>query len=123
MTVPHPELIVVIEPPPLPALDGMPTQTADEYLEGERGLLAEDVAIINLCRSFQYLTKGYYVSLLADARHQRVFPTLKMIEEITNPFAYLRTLREAGVETIDFKIIRDRRRLLPKVIEIGRAHV
>ena len=121
MTVPHPELIVVIEPPLLPALDGMPTQTADEYLEGERGLLAEDVAIINLCRSFQYLTKGYYVSLLADARHQRVFPTLKMIEEITNPFAYLRTLREAGVETIDFKIIRDRRRLLPKVIVLAKG--
>lgn len=109
-------VIVVIEPPAIPALEKIPVRTADEYLEGKDGTLAEEIVVINLCRSYQYLSKGYYVSLLADARHQRVFPTLKMIEEITNPFAYFRTLREVGIETIDFKIIKGRRRLVPKVI-------
>lgn len=112
----QPELIIVTEPPPVPSLDKVPLWTADEYLEGKRGTLSEDLVIINLCRSYQYLSKGYYVSLLADARHQRVFPTLKMIEEVTNPFAYFRTLREAGIATIDFNIIKGRRRLLPKII-------
>lgn len=117
----QPALIVVTEPPLVPVFDKVQTQTADEYLEGKRGPLAEHVVIINLCRSYQYLSKGYYVSLLADARHQRVFPTLKMIEEITNPFTYFRTLREAGVETIAFKMSRERRRLLPKIIVPARG--
>lgn len=116
MTREQPGPIVVTDLPHLPALESIPTRTADEYLEGKGDTLAENAIIINLCRSYQYLSKGYYVSLLADARHQRVFPTLEMIEEITNPFIYFRTLREAGVETIDFKIIKGQRRLLPKVI-------
>ncbi len=78
--------------------------------------------MLNLCRSYQYLSKGYYVSLLADARGQRVFPTLEMVEEIGNPFAYLRTLKESGLDTIDFKILPGRRRLLPKVIVPEAGH-
>jgi hypothetical protein len=72
--------------------------------------------VLNLCRSYQYLSKGYYVSLLADARGQRVFPTVEMIEQINNPFAYFRYLREAGLDTIDFKVLRGGKRLLPMVI-------
>ncbi len=97
-------------------LASLPCATADEYLEGDGLALRENAVVLNLCRSYQYLSKGYYVSLLADARGQRVFPTLEMIEEINNPFAYFRYLREAGLETIDFKVLRSGKRLLPKVI-------
>jgi glutathione synthase/RimK-type ligase-like ATP-grasp enzyme len=108
-----------------PPLDAIPTWSADEYLEGKRDALQENAVVLNLCRSYQYLSKGYYVSLLADARGQKVFPTLEMIEEINNPFAYLRALRETGLDTIDFKVLPGRRRLLPKVIvpEAGKAEV
>lgn len=99
-----------------PALRKLPSATADEYLEGEGSALKENAVVLNLCRSYQYLSKGYYVSLLADARGQRVFPTVEMIEQINNPFAYFRYLREAGLDTIDFKVLRGGKRLLPKVI-------
>lgn len=106
----QPGFVVVTEATRAPVLDGLPVLSADEYLEGRGGALAEDLVIINLCRSYQYLSKGYYVSLLADARHQRIFPTLKMIEEIRNPATYLRILQEAGVAIADARTVRELRR-------------
>lgn len=99
----------------MPQLTGIPAWSADEYLEGDGPTLLQGATVINLCRSYQYLSKGYYVSLLADARGQRVLPSLEMIEQISNPFAYFRALREAGLDTIDFKLVGGRR-LLPRVI-------
>ncbi len=117
--------LAVVEGKSDPALDGIRTVSADEYLEGRAGTLDRDTIVVNLCRSYSYLSKGYYVSLLADARGQRVYPTLEMIEEINNPFAYFRAMREAGLDTIDFKLLRGRKRLLPKIIvpEHGQATV
>lgn len=118
-------LIVVLDSPPSPPLRCPQTWTADEYLEGKRNALNENAVVLNLCGSYQYLSKGYYVSLLADARGQRVFPSVSMIEQINNPFAYFRVLDEAGLDTIDFKLVRRGRSLLPKVIvpESGAAGV
>lgn len=110
-----PFYILVVDSTPPPAWRGFPSWTADEYLEGRRDALRKNAVVLNLCKSYQYLSKGYYASLLADARGQRVFPTLEMIEEISNPFTYFRALREAGLDTIDFKVVRGRR-LIPKVI-------
>jgi len=109
-------LIIVLDSPASPPIRNANTWTADEYLEGKRNALDENRAVLNLCNSYQYLSKGYYVSLLADARGQRVFPSVAMIEQINNPLAYFRVLSEAGLDTIDFKLVRRGRRLLPKVI-------
>jgi glutathione synthase/RimK-type ligase-like ATP-grasp enzyme len=112
----HTKYIVIAERQDHAVLGELPVRTPDEYLEGEAAeTVAEDIGVVNLCRSYQYLSRGYYVSLLADARHQRAFPTLRMIEEITNPYAYFTALRGAGVETIDFRVVRGRR-VLPKLI-------
>ncbi len=100
-------------PPPLATL---PVRTADEYLQGAAGTIDEALTVVNLCRSYQYLSKGYYVSLLADARHQRALPSLRTIEAINDPFVYFRALQEAGIDTIEFKIVRGGRRLLPRII-------
>lgn len=108
--------VVVTDLPCPPALAGLPVRTADHYLEGDAGTLDEDLTVVNLCRSYQYLTRGYYVSLVADARHQRVLPTLRTIEAVNDPFVYFRALEEAGLDTIDYKIVRGGRRLLPRVI-------
>ncbi len=111
-----PHLLVVVEGDKEPSLAGLPTVSADEYLEGARGSSDRSAAVVNLCRSYAYLSKGYYVSLLADARGQRAYPALEMIEQINNPFAYFRELRELGLETIDFKLVQSKKRLLPRVI-------
>ncbi len=37
------------------------------------------IKVINLCNSFDYLSKGYYVSLLAEARGLRAVPTISNI--------------------------------------------
>jgi glutathione synthase/RimK-type ligase-like ATP-grasp enzyme len=40
--------------------------------------------IINLCRSYQYQTIGYYVSLLAQARDHRAIPSVLNIQDVLN---------------------------------------
>lgn len=102
--------VVVMEGNRIPALEGIPALSADEYLEGVGDALAGDLVVLNLCRSYQYLSKGYYVSLLADARQQRVFPALQTIEEIRNPATCLRALRAAGVPVADARTVRELRR-------------
>lgn len=109
-------LLVVWEGDPGGLPPSVEVVTADEYLEGRKSALDRAAIVVNLCRSYAYLSKGYYVSLLADARGQRAYPTLEMIEQTTNPFAYFQALREVGLNTIDFKMLRGRGRLLPKVI-------
>jgi glutathione synthase/RimK-type ligase-like ATP-grasp enzyme len=104
-----------------PPAAGLQIHSADDYLEGENGTDAEPLTVVNLCRSYQYLSKGYYVSLLAEARHQRVIPTLATIQAISDPYVYFRALEEAGLETIDYRIVRGGRRLLPKAIVIGKG--
>ena len=102
-----------------PELAAFQSVTADRYLQGAEGTLAESLEIVNLCRTYQYLSKGYYVSLLAEARRQRALPALEMIEAANNPFSYLRALREAGLETIEFSVHRRRRRVVPRRIVVG----
>lgn len=126
MTAPRKKapILVVSDSPLGQTPDRVSVWSADQYLEGQDGTLEANAVVVNLCRSYQYLSKGYYVSLLADARGQRAFPDLEMIEQISNPFAYFRALREEGLETIDFKVVGGRR-LLPRVIvpEAGRPEV
>jgi glutathione synthase/RimK-type ligase-like ATP-grasp enzyme len=114
---------LVVADTPLPErLAGLPSLSADRYLEAVPEALEEGLVIVNLCRSYQYLSKGYYVSLLAEARRQRALPTLEDIEETSNPFTYLRTLQEAGLKTIDYSVqgsLRGRRRVLPRRIVVG----
>ena len=66
------------------------TLTARRYLaEPEAG--GEDTRVLNLCRTGRYQGRGYYVSLLAEARGQRPLPDVKTIGELKSE-AYLRAL-------------------------------
>lgn len=38
--------------------------------------------VINLCRSYRYLSDGYYCSLLAEARGHHVIPSVKMLNDL-----------------------------------------
>ena len=56
--------------------------TFEDYLAGE--LIASDqrVRVINLCRSYYYLSDGYYCSLLAEARGHKVIPSVKVLSDL-----------------------------------------
>jgi glutathione synthase/RimK-type ligase-like ATP-grasp enzyme/gamma-glutamyl:cysteine ligase YbdK (ATP-grasp superfamily) len=73
--------------------------TADEYLAGSGELGAAGLTVVNLCRSYRYRTKGYYVSLLADARGQQVIPRIDTVEALSDEFGIRRALEEAGLPT------------------------
>ena len=92
--------------------------SADRYLEGEGPSLAEGATVVNLCRSYAYLSRGYYVSLVAEARNQRALPPLAAAEDAGDPFTYFRALQEAGVRTVGYRL-QPGRRLLPKRVALG----
>lgn len=92
---------------------------AHDFLTSEVPIDPE-TTVVNVCKSYDYLSNGYYVSLLADARGLRVMPNLDQIEDLLHPYAYLRGLRESDVKTIDFTVLRSRRRVMPKVLVPGK---
>ncbi|HEY3405353.1 MAG TPA: RimK family protein [Ohtaekwangia sp.] len=46
---------------------------------------AKGLKIINLCKSYQYQSIGYYVSLLAEARKHKVLPGISTIQDLRFP--------------------------------------
>ncbi|MBV9108862.1 MAG: RimK-like ATPgrasp N-terminal domain-containing protein, partial [Gemmatimonadetes bacterium] len=68
--------------------------------------------VVNLCRSTRYGSRGYYVSLLADARKQQVLPSVDTSQGLQEPYGRFRALQEAGVATIDAAEMRVRGRTI-----------
>jgi len=56
--------------------------TFDDYLEKIKDTRDRRVRVINLCRSYRYLSTGYYCSLLAEARNHHVFPSVATINDL-----------------------------------------
>ncbi|MEJ2756139.1 MAG: RimK-like ATPgrasp N-terminal domain-containing protein [Gammaproteobacteria bacterium] len=54
----------------------------DAYLCDYPRLNEPRIRIINLCDTSRYLSRGYYCSLLADARRHHVVPSVKVINEL-----------------------------------------
>src|ERR1700733_4722341 len=52
------------------------------YLTDSKYSELKNVRIYNLCRSHRYQGLGYYVSLLAEARGHRVFPSITTMQDI-----------------------------------------
>jgi glutathione synthase/RimK-type ligase-like ATP-grasp enzyme/gamma-glutamyl:cysteine ligase YbdK (ATP-grasp superfamily) len=86
------------------------TVAADRYLEGGDALGEAGAVVVNLCRTWKYGSKGYYVSLLADARGQHAIPPVDVSEGFADAYGLFRTLQEAGVPTVDPEEMRARRR-------------
>lgn len=68
--------------------------TSHEYLSlwddpKTEGQEKSKVKVINLCRSYKYLSTGYYTSLLAEARGHTVIPSVKTINDLSRSFLYL----------------------------------
>ena len=89
-------LIVLSTGDRLEGYDG-PSVDARAFLEAP----GESEQVVNLCRSWEYLSEGYYVSLLAEARGREVSPTPALIAALGNPRRILRALDQAGVPVVD----------------------
>jgi glutathione synthase/RimK-type ligase-like ATP-grasp enzyme len=76
-------------------IEGVQFITPAEYLGEKQYLNAKNIKILNFCRSYQYQSLGYYVSLLAEARGHKVMPRISAIQE----FRYPSLIRE---DSLDF---------------------
>ena len=60
-----------------------PMIEAEQYLK-KNPYQRESVQLINLCKSYEYQTIGYYVSLLAMAQEQKIAPSIQQIQDFAN---------------------------------------
>jgi glutathione synthase/RimK-type ligase-like ATP-grasp enzyme len=72
--------------------------SARDYLSGALDDLGEDLRVVNLARSYAYLSVGYYISLLAEARGHRVIPSVRTIQDLSRKAIY--TLDTEDLERI-----------------------
>ena len=63
-------------------IDGVRVITAREYLTDMAFAENQPARIVNLCRTDRYQGRGYYVSLLAEARGHRVLPEVKTLGDL-----------------------------------------
>jgi glutathione synthase/RimK-type ligase-like ATP-grasp enzyme len=65
-------------------IPGSSVATARAYLT-DPAYISMDAQVLNLCRADRYQGRGYYVSLLAEARGHRPLPDVKTIEDLHAP--------------------------------------
>jgi len=61
--------------------------TFDQYLQFSAPA-ASRVRVINLCQSARYLSRGYYCSLLAEARGHNVVPSVMTLNDLSREFSF-----------------------------------
>ena len=88
--------LVVINYPQRWVLDvpGVEVISPKEYLELEKYAKMKNARVFNLCYDYAYQTRGYYVSLLAEARGQKVIPSVKNILDL-KAHAIVKSISEA----------------------------
>ncbi len=59
--------------------------TPAKYISTELYQQSKGLKVINLCKSYQYQSLGYYVSLLAEARKHKVLPGISTIQDLRFP--------------------------------------
>ncbi|WP_026838692.1 RimK family protein [Gillisia sp. JM1] len=80
------KLIVVSHPEKWKiAVDNIAVISAQDYLTNSEYSNLKKARVFNLCKDYSYQSKGYYVSLLAEARDHRAIPTVKNIVDLNQP--------------------------------------
>jgi glutathione synthase/RimK-type ligase-like ATP-grasp enzyme len=74
--------------------------TARQYLAEPHTAGEADGRLLNFCRTGRYQGRGYYVSLLAEARGQRPLPDVKTVEDVKSE-AHVLSLAEQLQELVD----------------------
>ena len=81
-----PKLIVVEKPENWKfSLEDVEVVTPDDYISKETFQSLKNLKVLNLCKSYQYQSEGYYVSLLAEARGHKVLPGVSTIQDFRFP--------------------------------------
>jgi glutathione synthase/RimK-type ligase-like ATP-grasp enzyme/gamma-glutamyl:cysteine ligase YbdK (ATP-grasp superfamily) len=93
-------LVVVTDRKDLGPCKDLRVVDVETYLAGGADVAPPGYTVVNLCRSQRYLSRGYYVSLLADARGQTPLPTVETLEGMQHPNVLFRALAESGVEVL-----------------------
>src|SRR4051794_20481346 len=76
-------LVVVNHPRDFPwEIPGVSVVSAREYLTDDVHCEKRSTQVINLCRYDRYQSRGYYVSLLAEARGHRALPEMKSVGDL-----------------------------------------
>ena len=80
------KIIVVREPKEWNlGVKGFEVVSSKDYLTDPKFASMRNVRVFNLARSYSYQSRGYYVSLLAEARGQKVIPSAKTILDLKSP--------------------------------------
>src|SRR5262245_40075119 len=77
--------------------------TTSEYLARPRLFDMGRPKLVNLARSYAYQSKGYYASLLAEARGHRVVPTVETMLELRQAKLYEHAAARAGMAVARLK--------------------
>lgn len=64
------------------SIENISVISSQEYLTNPKFSLLKNARIFNLCKDYSYQSKGYYVSLLAEARGHLAIPTVKNIVDL-----------------------------------------
>jgi glutathione synthase/RimK-type ligase-like ATP-grasp enzyme len=65
--------------------ENIPVISSQQYLTHPEFSTIKNARIFNLCRNYSYQSKGYYVSLLAEARGHTPIPTIKNLVDLKAP--------------------------------------
>lgn len=98
--------LVVVDTPFGLSVPEVEVVSARSYLTGSACATLRDVRVFNLCREVRYLSRGYYVSLLAEARGHKVIPSVKTLQDLKAP-----PLAKGVSEETDALVQRSLRRL------------
>ncbi|NJL28685.1 MAG: RimK family protein [Thermoanaerobaculia bacterium] len=81
-----PAILIVERPERWPfALPEVEVVAARTYLTDPGFSTRRNLKVFNLCRSYRYLSLGYYVSLLAEARGHKPLPSVTTIQDLKSP--------------------------------------
>ncbi|HYH39118.1 MAG TPA: RimK family protein [Azospirillum sp.] len=86
--------------------DNLQVVTARDYIAKPDAGRGRDQRVINLSRTYEYLGTGYYVSLLGEARGERVIPTVKTILDLRQ-----RALTRTMLAEVEEALVRKMKRL------------
>lgn len=66
------------------SIENIAVISSQDYLTDPHYSLIKNARIFNLCKDYTYQSKGYYVSLLAEARGHTAIPTVQNIVDLKN---------------------------------------
>jgi glutathione synthase/RimK-type ligase-like ATP-grasp enzyme len=89
---------------------------AREYLASSEYADRRDLRVLNLCRSYRYLSVGYYCSLLAEARGHKVLPSVRTINDLSRKSIY--SLDFEGLDSLIQRSLKSGAREAGKTFEL-----